>query len=384
MTVEPVDPMFERIVIESIPSSILIVNRNLEVVYANKHYLTISMKRKKDVLGKPIDKVLSRVSFERMKLDKKIKKVFDDGLPFEGGHVPGERLGRIFFYKLMPLITESGDGNYAVIFIEDVTELTRLEGELKESYGKLEDAYAELKAGDKVKSEFISVISHELRTPVTVLHGYLELFETGHMGELTKKQKEKLEIMKLQTDHMKNMINEMLDLSKMESRKFEIAKEKVSITKTVKETVKMIETLADMKGHTITIDVPPSLPELIGDEKKVARVLVNLLVNAIKYTPNGGRINIGAKDRRNDIEISVADTGIGIPKCDQKRIFEKFYTLKGTSSISKPGKFGLGLYISKGIVNAHDGKIWVESKEGKGSTFYVTLPKNVKEQTTHT
>ncbi|MDI6917848.1 MAG: PAS domain-containing protein, partial [Thermoplasmatales archaeon] len=175
MSSQSLNPGIAEAVAEAIPSSALVVNKALEIVYVNQHYLTVSMRKRREILGKRIDKVLPRVTFERMKLDKKISDVFRTGSAFEGGHAPGERLGRIYFYRLHPLKDKSGKVNCVLILVEDVTELTRLKGEVKEYYGKLEDAYAELKNADKEKSGFISTASHELRTPLTVIHSYLSM-----------------------------------------------------------------------------------------------------------------------------------------------------------------------------------------------------------------
>lgn len=370
---------FEKAIVESIPSSVLIVNRALEIVYANEHYFIVSMRRERDVLGKRIDKVLPKVTFERMKLHKKISDVFRTESAFEGGHAPGERAGKIYFYRLRPLRDETGEVTHVLILVEDVTELTRLEEELKESYRKVEDAYAELKSADRAKSDFISVASHELRTPLTVIHSYIDLFGSGLLGKFTKAQKAKLEVMLAQTNHMIDMINELLDVSKMEARRFAVSKGKLSISKVVKGVVDKVERLADIKGHKLAVHIPSNLPKLSGDEKRIAQALTNLLTNAIKYTLDGGKINVAVENKEKHMQVSVSDNGVGIHEREQEKIFQRFYTPKGSSLTREPGRMGLGLSIAKGIVEAHGGRIWVESELGKGSTFYFTIPKRRKE-----
>ncbi|MEW5759325.1 MAG: ATP-binding protein [Candidatus Thermoplasmatota archaeon] len=368
-------PRFEEAIIESIPSSILIINRALEVVYVNEHYLIVSMKRKRDVLGKRIDKVLPRLTFERMDLNKKISDVFKTGFAFEGGHAPGERLGKIYFYKLRPLRNEFGDVTNLLILIEDVTELTRLEEELKESYRKLGDAYEEVKSAAKARSDFVSVVSHELRTPLTVIHSYLSMLREGLLGGLSNGQIDKIGIALSQTNHMISIINELLDVSKMEAKRFVISKGEISLPKIVKESVKKVERLADIKGHGISVNMPKRFPRIPGDEQRISQALINLLTNAIKYTNDGGKICIAVEDKNSYVQLMVSDTGIGIPKREQGKIFERFYTPKGSSLRRESGRMGLGLSIAKGIIEAHHGKIWVESEVGKGSKFYFILPK---------
>ncbi|MEW6070095.1 MAG: ATP-binding protein, partial [Candidatus Thermoplasmatota archaeon] len=297
------------------------------------------------------------------------------GFAFEGGHAPGERLGKIYFYRVRPLEDELGNVTHALILIEDVTELTRLEEELKESYRKIEDAYAELKSADKAKSDFISVVSHELRTPLTVIHSYISLLNAGLLGKLTMAQKDKLELTLSQTNHMVDIINELLDVSRMEAKRFEVSKEEILLQKIVKECVKKTERLADIKGHKVSINTPKEPLKIIGDEARISQALTNLLTNAIKYTPDGGEIGVSVEDIGKIARISVSDNGVGIPKSEQERIFERFYVPKGSSLRREPGRMGLGLSIAKGIIEAHGGKIWVKSEVGKGSTFYFTLPK---------
>jgi signal transduction histidine kinase len=136
-----------------------------------------------------------------------------------------------------------------------------------------------------------------------------------------------------------------------------------------------VKTLSDLKGHTISLKIPEDLPKIVVDKKRIKDLLTNLLTNAIRYTPNRGKITVSAKDEGKNVHFIVADTGIGIPKRERSKIFEKFYVGGGSSARKEPGRMGLGLSIAKGIVEAHGGKIWVESILGKGSNFHFTLPK---------
>lgn len=368
---EEIRRYFEEIV-HSIPSTIIIVDRFLDVVYANTHYYQAVRKRPKDVIGKNIKKVLPEATIKRMILDKKIRVVIETGRAFEGGHAPGDRIGTFYFYRVQPLMDEFGDVSKAMILVEDVTELTKLEEELKESYARLDNAYKELKDADKMKSEFISTASHALRTPLTVISNYLELVNRGKIACL-EKQEEIIETLILQTNHMIELVNDMLDISKMESKKFIIERKEIATQEIANEVVEKVKTLADLKGHAISLKLPDNLPKVVGDRKRIEDVFTNLLTNAIKYTSNGGKITVSAKDEGKHVHFVVADTGGGVPRREQKKIFEKFYI--GSSGKKEPSGMGLGLSIAKGIVEAHGGKIWVESTVGKGSKFYFTIPK---------
>jgi len=263
-----------------------------------------------------------------------------------------------------------------MLLMEDITELTRLEEEVRDSYGKLENAYAELKEEDEVKSDFISTASHELRTPLTVINSYLEMFEDGMLGELDENQLGKLAIMRSQTDHMIRLVEDMLDTLRLESRKFKIQKYPLKLEKIAKSAVEEVSKLADLKEHTMSLKTNGKLPEIEGDAQRIKQVFNNLLTNAVKYTPNKGRIEVEIKEEKKHILVSISDTGMGIPEEEHEKIFEKFYTVGGKSLMRESERMGLGLTIAKGIVEAHGGRIWVKSDgEGKGSVFYFTLPK---------
>jgi two-component system phosphate regulon sensor histidine kinase PhoR len=167
------------------------------------------------------------------------------------------------------------------------------------------------------------------------------------------------------------MVQELGELSRIESGEAPLQKRGINIADAIEHAVDRLKAQSDRAGLKLDIAIPPSLPKVMADEARVEQVLVNLIHNAIKFTPSGGRINISAKARDSDILVSVTDTGIGIPADDLPRIFERFY--KADKSRSGGGT-GLGLAIAKHIVEAHGGRIWVESVEGKGSTFSFTLP----------
>jgi PAS domain S-box-containing protein len=366
---------YQEDIIESIPSTIIVLDKGLRILYANRNYYIKSGKKEREVVGERLDRVFSQMLIEKTRIDEKIREVFETGVPFSGGQLryPG---GLFFFYKIYPLKENDTSIRKVVLLMEDITELTRLEEEVRDSYVKLENAYAELKEEDETKSYFISTASHELRTPLTVINSYLEMFEDGMLGEMNETQQDKLAVMRSQTDYMIRLVEDMLDTSRLESRKFRIQKFSIKLEEIAKSAVDEISKLADLKEHSMSLKVSGKLPKIMGDRQRIKQVFNNLLTNAIKYTPNKGKIDIEIKNENSHLLVSISDTGTGIPEEEHEKIFEKFYTVGGKSITRESDRMGLGLTIARGIVEAHEGRIWVESEgNGKGCTFYFMLPK---------
>ncbi|MEI6104644.1 MAG: ATP-binding protein [Methanothrix sp.] len=368
---------YQEEIIEAIPSTIIVVNRSLEVLYANKNYYAKSVaKRERDVLGERLSRVIPPMLIEKTGIIDKIREVFLTGVPFDGDQIryPG---GMFYFYKIYPLKEDEESISKVVIFMENITELTRLEEELRESYVKLENAFAELKENDAIKSEFISTASHELRTPITVINSYIEMFEGGMLGELSSVQREKIEIISSQIEHMIRLVEDMLDVSRLESKALKINKYPIWVDDIARKAIDDLSRLAGLKEQSMSLTIEGSHSDVEGDGRRIKQVFNNLLTNAIKYTPEKGKIEVIITDEPEDVCVSIIDNGIGVAKKDQHRIFEKFYTGSGSSLTRESGRMGLGLAIAKGIIEAHEGRIWVASEIGMGSTFIFTLPKKL-------
>lgn len=365
---------YQEEIIEAIPSTIIILDVGLKILYANRNYYVKSGKKEREVVGEKLERVFSSTLIEKTRIDEKIRRVFDTGVPFSGEQLryPG---GLFFFYKIHPLKEVDLSIKRVMLFMEDITELTRLEEELHDSYVKLENAYAELKDEDEAKSDFISAASHELRTPLTVINTYLEMFEDGMLGDLQDKQYEKLAVIRSQTDHIIRLVGDMLDTLRLDSRKFKIRKYPIILEEIAKTAVDEVSKLADIKEHTISLKMNGKLHHIEGDAQRIKQVFNNLLTNAVKYTPNKGRIEVDVKEEKKRLLVAISDTGIGVPEEEHEKIFQKFYTVGANSLMQESDRMGLGLTIAKGIVEAHGGRIWVKSKgDGKGSIFYFTLP----------
>lgn len=257
-------------------------------------------------------------------------------------------------------------------------QLQEYAGHLERTIEELRGANDRLKELDRMKVSFFSMISHELRHPLTVAKGYLELMETGGAGDLTTEMRRYLHIVNENFDHLAGMIDDLLDLSLMEAGRFQIQRQAVRPSSFINHAVQAFTASARDKGLTLESQLPEGLPLVSADPLRVVQVLTNLLQNAIRFTPSGGSITIRARETAREVEVCVADTGIGMPREHLDRIFEHFYQIRRDESNSHGA--GLGLAICREIVRLHGGRIWAESEEGKGSRFYFTLPRAVEEQ----
>jgi two-component system phosphate regulon sensor histidine kinase PhoR len=228
-----------------------------------------------------------------------------------------------------------------------------------------------LKELEKVRRDFVANVSHELRTPLTMIKGYAETLVDGAWRE--ESAYSFIQIIKHHTDRLTKIVEDLLTLSKIESKEVSLKRERIEVSEFVKEMIDFLREGSDKKGISIVQDQAP-LPVMVeADRNLLEQVFINLLDNAIKYTPEGGRIEISSLQKGPEILVMIRDNGIGIPKEDVKRIFERFYRVdKGRSQ--EMGGTGLGLSIVKHIIQAHGGRIWAESEMGKGSSFFFTIP----------
>ena len=245
-------------------------------------------------------------------------------------------------------------------------------------FREIEQKSRELEAASRHKSEFLANMSHELRTPLNAVLGYAELIQDGIYGEVPAKMQDVLERIQQNGRHLLGLINDVLDLSKIEAGQLTLSPVDYSMRELVLDVVSATEALAAEKKLALEVDVPADLPRGRGDERRLTQVLMNLVSNAIKFT-EAGSISIRAKVEDGSFLVAVSDTGVGIAPEDRERIFEEFQQVD-SSSTRKKGGTGLGLAIVRRIVELHGGRIWVESTPGQGSTFAFTLPLRVAEQ----
>ena len=226
---------------------------------------------------------------------------------------------------------------------------------------------------DDLKSEFVATVSHELRTPLTSLSMGVDILGKEVVGAINARQREIIAAAKDDCERLRKLVKDLLDLSKLESGRMEMAKEPVDIRTLVDEAIRPLRLPFEQKQIVLEIDVPKGLPDAVGDGHQLTWVVTNLLANALRFTEPGGRVMLRAGPHDGGLIMTVADTGLGIPRDQQERIFEKFVQVKSPEE-STPGSVGLGLSIARAVVEAHGGRIWVESTPGAGSTFSFVLP----------
>jgi signal transduction histidine kinase len=251
---------------------------------------------------------------------------------------------------------------------DEIGELSRAFNKSAIALGIMDEEHKQL---EKTKSEFFSMTSHELRTPITPLKVQLQMLYKQYYGKLTLKQRETLMNILKNTERLNKIIEDFLEISRIESARLKFIFKKTDVRETVYETINLMEGFAKEKNIQFTTDFG-KLPTINADPDRISQVLKNIIHNAIKFSPNNGKIEISAQSKKDFIQFSIKDYGKGMTPKDQIRVFEPFYQVNIASK--EFGGTGLGLAICRGIIEAQKGKIWIQSIEGQGSTFYFTIP----------
>ena len=275
---------------------------------------------------------------------------------------------RPFTDKQIALLQTFAD--QAVIAIENV----RL-------FHEIHDKSQQLEAASRHKSEFLANMSHELRTPLNAIIGFSEVLAERMFGDVNEKQAEYLQDILSSGRHLLSLINDILDLSKVEAGRLELELGRFHLPTALDNALTLVRERATRHGITLTQTVDERLGDIVADERKVKQILLNLLSNAVKFTPEGGRVGLSATAADGGITIAVSDTGIGIAPEDQAAIFEEFRQV-GREDARKQEGTGLGLTLAKKFVELHGGRIGVLSQVGQGSTFSFTLPVRLDDRTT--
>ena len=253
-------------------------------------------------------------------------------------------------------LTKDNEFAGMVCTVRDITERKKVEEELKKS--------------ERLKTEFMNIAAHELKSPVTPIKGYLDLIIQDKDTSDTVKNWAKISLRN--SERLMNLVNDILDVSRLDTDTMRFDMEKLDPVDILREVVEDIKPVIAAKKIEFITNIPRRLPSILGDKNRLSQVLKNILENAVKFTDNGA-ITIGAQTKNKDVVIYIEDTGIGISNDELKKIFTKFYQAY-TGDDRKNEGTGLGLFISKEIVQKHDGKIWAESELGKGSKFIIQLP----------
>jgi two-component system phosphate regulon sensor histidine kinase PhoR len=257
--------------------------------------------------------------------------------------------------KLMLRARRASSGSLWIV-MEDVSELRRLQ---------------------QIRAEFIDNLSHELRTPLTTVSLLAETLtrEAEAAGDtIPPRMRDRIGKIEVETGHLVQMVTELLDLSRIESGGALGVIDLIELGQIAKESVERLRLFADRQGVTLQVDVPAWIPAVRGDEARLGQVLVNLLHNAVKFSPDGGEVRVSVRSAGDEVIVAIEDHGVGVPRAAQARIFERFYKVDRARVRGEAGGTGLGLAIARHIIEQHGGRIWVESVEGHGSTFSFSLP----------
>jgi signal transduction histidine kinase len=252
-------------------------------------------------------------------------------------------------------------------------ELEKVNQQLSETNRELNEANAKLRELSEMKEEFLALTTHDLRSPLTVISGVISFFTSGRLGELSPEQKNMVSMMERNTQNLIELVNDLLDASKLESGTIRLDVASIDMRGVLDELREAMEPLAKEKGIELVETLPADLPLVEADRAKLRRIILNLLSNALKFTRKGGRIEVRVERQDDRVRISVSDTGVGIAPDDLARLFDKYEQARSRATRGEKGT-GLGLYITRQLLELHGSKIKVESEVGRGSTFSFTLP----------
>jgi len=357
--------------IESSINAIVFVDPTGDVTYVNPSFLNMwGYDSEKEILGKPAVKFWHRKGLYMEVMDA----TFNKG-GWVGELVAEKSDGALFDAQLSANVVKDEENNPICMMASfiDITARRKIGEKLEKSQMRIELQNIKLKKLDRIKSEFLNVTSHELRTPMSAIKGYTQMVLKQALGEITEEQKKALNVVLRNTTRLDHLIQDILDISRLESGTMKFIPEQTDSRKMIDEVIETMTSSANLKDIKINMDIEDNLPDLIIDQERIKQVIINIVNNAIKFSPDGSIINVRAKKEKDDVLFEIQDYGKGIPKDKQKKVFETFYQVDSGMD-RKFGGAGLGLAISRGIILSHNGKIDVKSTVEKGSTFQFSLP----------
>jgi two-component system, OmpR family, phosphate regulon sensor histidine kinase PhoR len=331
-------------ILGSMVEGVAVVNAGEHLLFANQGFAEIL---ELDTPPQPGSSLVEVV--RQTKLLKAVRMVLG-GAPRVEAEIATGTLRQRFFAVTVASVRATGNSG-AVIVLHDITDLRKLE---------------------RVRRDFVANVSHELKTPLTAIQGFAETLLAGAMDDPQNRTRF-LEIILDHSRRLARLTNDLLELSKMDADRLDLELGRLSVSQFVQSCVETTQRAAAEKDLRISVNLQNLVPDIAADRRRLAEVLQNLLDNAIQYTPSGGQIIVSASSHGSEVIFTVSDTGIGIPQVDQPRIFERFYRVDVARS-REVGGTGLGLSIAKHLVEAHGGRIWVESEIGRGSQFHFTVP----------
>ena len=365
-------------IIETVREPLIVLTPDLRVLSANRSFYESFKVTPNETVGNLIYDLGNRqwdIPSLRMLLEEILPKdnKFDN---YEVEHVFSSIGHKIMLLNARRIIQKEIGSQLILLAIEDITEKMRLERELAERTRDAEKAQSEAEAATTAKSDFLANMSHELRTPLNSIIGFSEVLEDELLGSLNASQRENMQYILKAGRHLLSLINDILDLSKVESGKMELEVDRVSLRGILDASLVMHREKALRHGISLDLQMEPVTDMVIeADERKLKQILFNLLSNAVKFTPDGGSVRVMAREitGAQEIEISIEDTGIGIKPEDIPKLFKEFSQLDSVYDKEYEGT-GLGLALTKKLVELHGGRIQVSSEFGKGSRFAFVIP----------
>lgn len=337
-------------IIKNFTDGLLVLNENNQIEIISPLVETFLGQKEEELLGKSIFEISSpkadlKPLQDILKEDKEkgIKSIFRQEI----------KLGENLLLEVTVSHFKTGNKKGSLVILHDISRDKLVE---------------------KMKTEFVSIAAHQLRTPLSAIKWTLRMILDGDVGEITSEQRDLLEKTYQSNERMIALINDLLNVTRIEEGRFLYQLEPVQLEDIVGQVVEGLKETADLKNIKIKIERPKELlPPVMVDKEKMGIAVQNLVDNAIKYTPANGKVTIVLDKKDNQVFFKITDSGVGIPQDQQDRIFSKFFRGSNVIRLETEGS-GLGLYTTKNIIESHKGKIWFESKEGAGTTFYFTLP----------
>jgi PAS domain S-box-containing protein len=367
-----------RDLLEAAPDGIIEVDREGRILTLNVVMEKMFGYRRQELLGQSIEVLVpeaARAAHAEHRVHywtHPLTRPMGSGLALYGRRKDGSSFP--VEISLSPVVSD--DGFCVMAIIRDITERKQSEERLqllqKQYTSELELRNREIEQANRLKSEFLANMSHELRTPLHTVIGFAELLSEETKGSLNPHQKRFVNHIHKDAQHLLALINEVLDISKIEAGRLQLQREALDLAAVLEEALSSIRPQAAAKSIEVESHIP-ALVSVDGDRMRVKQILFNLLSNAVKFTPEGGHVRVDVTSSEGFAQVSVSDTGIGIPPAEHDSIFDKFHQVGASTSGTREGT-GLGLPITRHLVEEHGGRIWLESEPGKGSRFTFTLP----------
>ncbi len=379
-----------RSAVEAAPSAMIMFNKEGNIVLVNQRTETFFGYSRSELENQSINILFPNEFQLRTEVPELFSFQFEKKMAAEKNLLAVNRDGKQFPVEISfnPLITE--EGPFALVSIVDITQrkqnekdlqeaserLAHFNRELQKSAISLREANEKLKQLDSLKSTFLMIASHELKTPLTSIKGYLSLVLSGQAGPLNERQKEFLTHLMHATERLHRLVIDLLNLSKIESGQMSFNPEPVEMEDLLRKEIFTFQAMAKNKSIDLQLKIENDLATVSCDKDKMSEIIENMVSNAIKYTPVKGRVEVRAKRLAEQLQLEVEDTGIGIPLEKQDRIFEPFQRFHKKDSATNEDSTGLGLSLTKKLIEMHEGSITLKSETGKGTIFTLLIPLN--------